>query len=432
MKENNNIDNLFKEGLGSFEVAPSGQVWDKVEEALFATPATIPFYRSKWMAAAILLLFLTIGGWFLFTNHNPDNSSRVVESVSKPVPVKEPSSVIAATEDDKTEESVVNNSSVVSNKPVTEASINEVFDNNNLDKKDDYKQPVVAVSEIVSEHQSDNYSLERTENLNALPSTSIYSLALLPYIENMQQPNEILTVEQYVKKRNNLHIYTGATADAGMIYYPSTEDQFTWAASAVVGLKAGKFYFESGVGYRFSQEQGSYRVDFKTKDSIGYYNQVTSFEINPQDPDNIVLNYKKTTVFDSIDHIAYTAPLFKYDYLTIPLRVGYRFLNKGNLFVAAEVGVEYNRLISSVIPEDGFYYDGANDISIINETPERASNNLKYMLSLRVGFKLNKNISIIAQPEFSRYLTSIYDTDRGFDNVKPYMMNLRAGIYFDF
>ena len=201
MKENNNIDNLFKEGLGSFEVAPSEQVWDKVEGAIFATPATTPFYRSKWMAAAILLLLLTIGGWFLFPNHDPDNSSRVVESVSKPVPVKEPSSVIAATEDDKTDESVVNKNSVVNNEPATEASIDEAFDNDNLAKKDNYKQPVVATSEIVSEHQSDNYSLQRTENLNVLPSTSIYSLALLPYIENMQQPNEVLTVEQYVKKK---------------------------------------------------------------------------------------------------------------------------------------------------------------------------------------------------------------------------------------
>ncbi len=431
MKDINNIENLFKEGFEGFELTPSEQVWDNVEGALFGAPKPVPFYRNKWMVAALILLLVSIGGWFLFSNHNTDKPV-VVEEFSGQIPENAPAAKIATSTEshngNANHNSNINNDTKV---PVVKAE-NQQTDNLVTAKDEVSSQAFINnKNQITDNTLNEKYTADRSSSkLTTMPASSIYLLAALPATGIMKQQNEILTVEQFTKKRSNLHIYTGATAEVGMIYYPATEDQITWAANASAGLKAGKFYFETGVGYRYIQERGSYKIDFRTQDSIGYYNKVTSFEINPQNPDKIILNYKKTTVYDSIDHIAYTAPLFKYNYLTVPLRIGYRLINRGNLFVALETGVEYSKLMQSYIPENGFYYEDSKVTHIINETPERVTNNWKYMLSVRVGVKLNKNISIIVQPEFSKYVASIYTSE--YSSVKPYMMNLRAGIYFDF
>ena len=431
MKDIDNIENLFKEGLEGFELTPSPQVWDNVEGALFGAPKPVPFYRSKWMVAALILLLVSIGGWFLFSNYNTGKPVVVEEFAGQS---HENATETKIADNFESHNSKANQNSNTNNNTNVPAVKTENQQTNNLaTAKDEFSNQTFSSNEnqITDNTLNKKHTTDRSSSqLTTMPATSIYMLAALPATGEMKQQNEILTVEQFTKKRSNLHIYTGATAEIGMIYYPATEDQITWAANASAGLKAGKFYFETGVGYRYIQERGSYKIDFRTQDSIGYYNKVTSFEINPQNPDKIILNYKKTTVYDSIDHIAYTAPLFKYNYLTVPLRIGYRLLNRGNLFVALETGVEYSKLMQSYIPENGFYYEYSKVTQIINETPERVTNNWKYMLSVRVGVKLNKNISIIVQPEFSKYLASIYTSE--YSSVKAYMMNLRAGIYFDF
>ncbi len=426
---NNNLDNLFKEGLGDFEMTPSEKTREAIESRLFAAEKPVPFFLRKRVLAAIVLLLLGIGGWYLYSTRQTDQEQLTDETVNRveaPATPSEPVPTVGKNNpvnNESASESIPSDKSAENNTATT----NQVVVNKQLAKQ---VQTETVIPQPEKQKLNETIFTKTGNNLDALPYAGIYSLITLSFNETIEQNHDILTVEQYIKKRNNLHFYTGLTAQAGMIYYPSTKDQFTYGAEADFGLKAGKFYFETGVGYRHINEQGNYKINFKTEDSVGYYNHVTSFEINPQNPDQIILNYKKTTVYDSVDHIAYTAPLFKYDYLTVPLRVGYRVFNRDNFFVALEGGVEYSRLVNSYIPDNGFYYEGSDIVQITNNTPERVTNNWKYMLSVRVGIRLNHSISIIAQPEFSKYFTSVYTNQ--YDPMKPYMMNLRAGIYFDF
>jgi hypothetical protein len=426
MKENNNIDNLFSEGLSGFEVAPSQQVWEGVEGALFPASKPVPFYRKRWALAVLLLLLLSVGAW-LFFGVNSSKSRKSVEATNKQTPVvSKPSATPTATGNKN--ERVSNNSVHSAGQISAEKRVDNTLPPANAQQQIEMQfQKPKTESGLFKETDIIKKSL-----LEAIPSVDIHTLAVLPKNNPLNQPREIISVEQYIKRRNNLHFYTGAGVEVGMVYYPVSSDQITYAADVSFGLKVKKYYFETGVGYRYVQERGSYKINFITKDSVGYYNQVTSFEINPQYPDKIILNYKKTTVFDSIEHVAYTAPLFKYDYFTVPLKIGYRFFNRKKLFAALETGIEYNRLINAYIPESGFYYQGSDVINIVNTTSERVINNWKYLISIRVGIKLKNNICLIVQPEFSKYANSIYKVESGSGKTKPYMMNLRASIYYDF
>lgn len=428
----NNINNIFKEGLDNFEMPPSDRVWSNIETALFPEHKAVPVYRKRWFIASILLLLFGIGGWLFIGNDN------IHKQVSNQVSIEKSGNQVSTYQKPTLSTKKAQNESYSNDNsnPAT-ATINAHSSHsapNITTQKKDIELTTVNDKNIKTQMATLTEAMFTQKNniLESLPLANIYTLAILPSTGLMEQNRKTLTVEQYITKRDKLHIYTGVVAEAGAIYYPATEDRFTWATEASIGVKAEKFYFETGIGYRFVDERGSYKIDFRTQDSVGYYNHVTSFDIDPQNPDKIVLNYKKTTVFDSVDHIAYTAPLYKYDYITLPLRVGYRFFNKKNIFVSLEAGVEYSYLARSFIPESDFYYEGSDVVKIVNQTPVRVTNNWKYLLSVRVGIRLNKSITIAAQPEFSKYVNSVYTNGSDGKVLKPYMMNLRIGIYFDF
>ncbi len=233
-----------------------------------------------------------------------------------------------------------------------------------------------------------------------------------------------------VKKR--IHSYTGISLSSGVICYQNSgEKQITWSTDGVIGMNLKKFYLETGMGYRYMRQTGNYQINYRTYDSVGYYNQVTSFEVDPNDENNIILHYKETVVYDSIHHVAFTSPYFNYRYLTFPVKIGYSFWSKKRIFMAAETGMEYNRLIKSVIPGAGF--DQPGDImNIINQTESRSLNTWKLNLGIRLGYRVNNSILFILQTDYGKYLNSIYDTEKGYIEEKPCIINFKGAVLFDF
>jgi hypothetical protein len=231
--------------------------------------------------------------------------------------------------------------------------------------------------------------------------------------------------------KNNFKQYFGLSVDAGMICYAANDKQFTWAVSGILGINHKKFYFETGIGYRFMEQSGSYKIDYLSLDSIGYFNKVTSFDINPNDPENIILHYKEVTVFDSIQHTVYNSPDFDYRYLTIPLKIGYSVWNHKKMFMAIETGIDYNLLMKTVTAQPGLDIPG--DITnIVNETQKRTKNTWIFNVSARAGYRIKNKMVIYIQPGYSKYVNSIYDVKSGYNNVKPCIINLKGGILFDF
>jgi hypothetical protein len=288
------------------------------------------------------------------------------------------------------------------------------------------------VEDRTKELSSDESLTVNTQSIyiDGLESRSIYEIAQME--PEPIDPRTVPGMEKYLKKRNNLHFYTGLSATVAMVYYPATTDQFTYSADLALGIKIHKFYIESGAGYQKMTERGIYQIDFKTQDSVGYYNEVLSFEIDPQNPDEITYKTKKTTVYDSVEHYVHTTPLFEYSYLNIPLRFGYQFYQKKNFSVAAEAGIIFSKMIGSKIPEPTITNPDYELIAITNQTPERVDINFQWQLSLRLNYHVAKTVSLAVQPVFTKYINSIYDTKSGDPNVKPYSMGVRFGIYFDF
>jgi hypothetical protein len=180
------------------------------------------------------------------------------------------------------------------------------------------------------------------------------------------------------------------------------------------------------------QERGTYLIDLRSYDSVGYYTRVESFAVNPDNPDNINYNTREVAVYDSVYTYTHTTPLFKYDYVNIPLTLGYRFLETEKITMSLNTGLILHLLAGKEVPENEMVYPESTVIRTSDITPERVDWNLRWQIGIRLNYKLTPSLGLAAEPVFTKYLNSVYDTGKGYKNVKPYTMGIRVGVYYGF
>lgn len=421
MKEHENIDELFKDAASGFNPQPSDEVWAGIEGGLFNTVQSKRMFYVKWALVAVLLLIGISAFWYFSTG----NKQQIVDVEGADMNIEshqmktEKETFVLKTDEakvDTEQESEIENNYTF-NKPLTAQN-----ENNNEDIVDEDLLPTAKHNDETETLWANTFGVENIE------PRSIYEIAFL----NAEPIEKQITIEEYLEKRKKLHTYTGLGIKPAMVYYPNTQDQFTYTAEVNYGVVFNKFYIELGVGYQQMNERGVYKFNYKSNDSIGFYNKVVSFEINPQNPDNITYKTSKTTVYDSINHYSLQSPLFKYSYLNVPLKFGYRVWENNRLTLGLETGLIFSKLLSSEIPEASFSAPEYTLVSIEDNTPIRVNMNMRVLVAIRLNYRFAKAVSLSLQPEFTKYLNSIYDTDIGDPNIKPYTMGLRFGVYYNF
>lgn len=419
MKEYKNIDELFKDSASGFEPEVSEKVWAGIEDGFFNSMPTKRKGVSRWVIAAVLLLLIgSFSFWYFSGIESPESSSPETNINAIADADSNTNTELEITEPQEVTESL-NKQLELTNKNIVKDNLQLITYKNNVEE--------IEIENVPVDYESDE-AVSYTQNIEQLRPKSIYEIT---YID-INPIEKTITIEEYLKKRKKLHTYTGMGIKPAMVYYPNTQDQFTYTAEADFGIILNKFYIEAGVGYQHMKERGVYKYNYKSNDSIGVYNRVISFEIDPANPDNITYKTTETTVYDSIDHVNVQSPLFNYSYLNILLKVGYKVWNRDKISLGVETGLLFSKLIKSEIPEASFNFPEYTLISIEDNTPARVEMNMQLLLAIRVNYRFTKAISLSLQPEFTKYLNSIYDTEKGDPNIKPYTMGLKFGIYYDF
>jgi len=430
MKEQKNIDDFFKNGISGYKAEPSGKVWDEIETTFFVHKGIT--FKWYYVGAAILLLLLMAGGiWYYYFDNQQSRivEDKAIESTNTEFENKIPESTVISVQKEtdqsqKTELTGMEDKTIANKKETVRKEL--TTNNKRIEKYAVYnKQETKSYVDRLAETESKN-----DENISILDPLwiNLYSDPGTGFIN----PVQFKGLEDYFEKQRKSHFYTGITAKPGMIYYPSTTDQFTWSAGLDFGLTAGKFYFETGIEYYNTKERGIYSIELRSLDSVGYYNRVESFELDPSDPDQIIYNTKEVTVYDSINHYTHTTPYFKYQYINIPVSVGTNLFSNEKFTASVNTGVILSLMMNKNIPAASYFDPDYTIVRIQNNTPERVDWNLIWKLGIRLNYNLTKSVSFSAEPVFTKYLNSIYDTKKGYSDIKPYSMGLRVGIYYGF
>jgi len=441
MKKYNNIDDLFKDHISDFRVNPSDKVWQNIENEFLNTNKLKIRNRLIWALASLLLV---ISGIFtlVYINNNNNQNSVILTNNNK-------TNNSLTVDNSKTINNISINTEITSPDTKSDISVNKQIVSNEINSETDNTENKnnINVTKKINSNSSNNSltddsSIIKTDyNYENLSDNNIYLINYLSlktnyFIENHSTPfsideNKKITIDEYLEKRKNQHFYTGASASIAMTYYAATTDQTTWSTDLSYGLKLKQFYIESGIGFQKMKEEGIFQIDYKTNDSVGYYNKVVSFEVDPNNPNTITYKTQTTTVYDSIQHQIIQSPLYTYNYIVVPIKIGYKFFQKNKLSIAAETGLLYSYLTRTYYPTVTYNNNDSQLIGISNNTPQRTEHNFRVHIALRLNYNITKSISICAQPEFTKYINSIYDQSKSIQ-ARPYTMGIRFGILFDF
>ena len=176
-------------------------------------------------------------------------------------------------------------------------------------------------------------------------------------------------------------------------------------------------------------DKGSYRAEYKSKDSVGYFTSVISYTIGPDN--KIIYNTVTKSVYDSLSHQDDYRTMNRYTYLQIPLLFGYRLFESGRISLSFEAGPAVSFLLASRKSSSEIQYSNARIIRIDDNTPLRLHTNWQLWGDLFLEIRMNKKISLYFEPSCKYFLNPMVEQE----NVKfkaPWSVGLGIGIQFNF
>ena len=116
MKENNNIDDLFKKGLKNLDSSPSPKVWENIQAKLKEEKQdrkVVPLWIKLGGIAAVLALLLSVGNWVFDSSSlqqhsiTSEDSIKVEDSKSRSLKIEQSSSDTEIVQIEKASENIV-------------------------------------------------------------------------------------------------------------------------------------------------------------------------------------------------------------------------------------------------------------------------------------------------------------------------------------
>jgi hypothetical protein len=211
----------------------------------------------------------------------------------------------------------------------------------------------------------------------------------------------------------------------------SSKSEVNFSGNVGFNYTIGRFSVRSGIGISYIADDGIYRIDYKSKDSVGFYNMVVSYAINQQNPSEITYITQRMIVYDSIQHIADDRTRNRYTYLQVPFFAGFRILETNRLGLTVHAGPMVSFLIGKKEAQPVIDYANARIIRIDNNTPVRVKTSWQLWLGLRLDYKISKEFSLFAEPYYKYYFKPVVEQKEGI--VKnPYSIGLGIGIQYNF
>ena len=209
----------------------------------------------------------------------------------------------------------------------------------------------------------------------------------------------------------------------------TTETNFS--SDLGISYHIGRFSLRTGVGLSYAADDGIYRIEYKSKDSVGFYNMVTAVAVNQQDPKEIIYYTHRIVVYDSIEHIADDQTRYRYTYLQIPLLAGFRVYESERLGLTLQAGPMVSFLVREKEAQPVIDYPNATIIRIDNNTPARVKTNWQIWLGLRMDYKISKNFSFFAEPVYKYYFKPVIEQETT-PVRNPYSLGIGIGIEYNF
>lgn len=211
----------------------------------------------------------------------------------------------------------------------------------------------------------------------------------------------------------------------------STSREQNYIGGLAVNYSRLNYLLQGGFELCYSYDLGDYMVHMETFDSTGYYNDIGSFTIDPENPDSIIFNTVPVAVWDSVPHQAHEQTQNQYTYLQFPFMIGYKAYERGLFSAYIKTGPSFSFLLNRIEPTLNYYNPNATVQNIDNYTPTRMNTSIQILVSLLLQFQPTEKFGIMVEPTYRYYLRSVYEV-QGSSLKNPYGIGIRGGIFYNF
>lgn len=446
MKDRNKIDNLFGEAMAGYRVEPSIGMWRRIERRVFPPSK----FRPSGLITSILLL--TVAGlmpWMLIPANVQDEKEPSIPSGDiREGYLIEPSSPEQLHKDGTTGISI--SGRTFSIKPTVylaspdnpAGAPEEQFLASILDPSED-----PSIQPILTAFQQSYIHERNTEAIAQSFITDSWDYRMKPYPTIFMQlqdykkainptPDELYTSAFSAKYEDDYVIKgefsTGVNFNPSLVFYNPNPYNKMLGAEAIIHYKIESFSILSGIGFSRMEDVGSYKVDYMTNDSVGYYLRVVSFVPDPRSPGQITYIVTEEPIYDSVPHTVIEDKTNYYSYIDIPISFGYTFFQKSRVSITARVGVKFSVLVGKEEPTVDFWISEAELIDIQRQVPARMNTNWRFTAGVDFGYLFTNRFSLHLEPVFEQYISPVYAEQPGYSAKKPYVTGIKAGIRYNF
>ena len=449
-KENNRIDegrqidDLFRQGLGNLSPEPSKDLWKGINRKLWWDE--VSHFTFTNLSKALLIGGIA-GVMFLITALMvvvvPQTQSSDMNSASflpeqgsvnsnLMIPVSSISShtnaiVITGNNNRQTRKFIPTENILTTNILHSQDSDNELSADKRTSSEPFYSSNALQPSSLKADPEPDQGILSSMQTISFLTLfddnfNDTLRLVTPKIILNIPKGNP--PVRQFFS------FDMGISPEVSLNGNSSSRSEMNFAGNLGINYHIGKFSIRSGIGLSYISDDGIYRVDYKSKDSVGYYNMVISCAVNQNDPTKIIYHTQRMVVYDSIKHIADDRTRNRYTYMQVPLLAGFRILETNTLGFTVYAGPMVSILIGKKEAEPVIDYPNSRIIRIDNSTPMRVTTNWQLWVGLRLDYKINKEFSLFAEPYYKYYFKPVAEYNEG-SAQNPYSIGLGIGIEYN-
>jgi hypothetical protein len=426
------LDQLFRSALENDHIKPSGGVWKGISRKLLrAELARFNFtnlHKAFWVAGAGALV---VGFIFLFTQLRDGTTTENASASLIPDRISSGNSIPDIT----SAKYAVNNSR---RKASQEYPSSKSIRKNSTSSSTTYP----AGSQLLASNNSIHTYVNQEHD--AIVRTNSMTIAMVPWkLHSLVAIEDTLLRFTTLNGINNIPLVTkvktpqffsldmGITPEVSVYRNANQYSETNYWLNAGVTYHAGRFSVQTGVGLGYVYDHGDYRVNYKSKDSIGYFTSIISFIVTPNN--EVIFTTKDIAVYDSLQHAADSRALSRYTYLQIPLLLGFELLETNRLSVTLKAGPAVSFLIGSKEAAPFIDYPNARLIRVDNNSLTRVKMNWEIQAALDIEYRLVKNFSIYAQPSYKHYFKAFETPESTPVSPKdPYSIGITIGARYNF
>jgi len=430
-QEYKHIDDLLRDSLEGYSKPASPGLWRKISYGLLI--------RSQRFYLSIVVLVLASGALYLllpqpedlpaekiFPNTQPEMSGTFSPKTQTQLnPANDSKAAVSEykqADDDHDNRDIISTNDPVTKSPVMLASLTFPIEESN--EEANYSKPF---------NYFDKYpGLERMGTSISAQSEKEIHFRNNPF---SYYPNYIVLRNNYNSREHQTDY--GFTKTRALLFQISPElifsghdrnDLIETLNIDLSYLSEGQDGFlQIGVGIGISQNNGIFNVNYTQYDSIGYYEQVNSFSMNPSTGKP---EFSTTTegVFDTIAYGFQEKSRNIYYYFRIPVTAGIKVYDFKRLSLYAEIGGTYSLLFKKHEPGINYSNDRATSIEIIDNTPSRILSTIQLSLGAGLKYRISTRFDLRLDGMYNYYWNALIE--RQYDQKSPFSVSLKAGIMF--